>query len=78
METFTGAKPFVNDSYFEKKREEALIKLESEFKSGHCFTIQSCYGQFQRLSIGLPIWHFVFKIMNWVESYLTILRQSLR
>ncbi|MEX2720627.1 MAG: hypothetical protein Q6362_004310 [Candidatus Wukongarchaeota archaeon] len=34
METFTGAKPFVNDSYFEKKRGEALIKLESEFKSG--------------------------------------------
>lgn len=33
METFTGAKPFVNDSYFEKKRGEALIKLESEFKS---------------------------------------------
>ena len=33
METFTEAKPFVNDQFFKKKREEVLIKLESLFES---------------------------------------------
>lgn len=33
METFTEAKPFVDDPYYEKKREEALIELEGLFKS---------------------------------------------
>jgi len=33
METFIEAKPFIDNPYYEKKREEELVELESLFKS---------------------------------------------
>ena len=59
METFTEAKPFVDNPRYQEKRKEALNELDINTIDPpivelikdyamlpHCFTLQSCYGHF--------------------------------
>ena len=59
METYTQAKPFINNPQYKDQREEALKDLDFSIIDApiidiikgfslinHCFTLQSCYGHF--------------------------------
>jgi hypothetical protein len=59
METFTKAKPFIEDPYYWKKRKEALSELDLHtidepivdiirgyVEIPYCYSLQSCYGHF--------------------------------